>query len=231
MLNVQIKRKGFKMIELRTYTIQELSEILGSNGKQAIDNKLNSWGITFTSSGRGNSREYEVTAIKNPFKIYCITELGFDNHHDFTKVLNFYYQFFNDEEFAAMPDEVKEQRMRELNQSISRQTIAKYIEKLNAKGFLTTHGTNYIYYFAYKNNQLITSKEEYCKAWRECHLRLTKGMNWAETISIMRIDYGGVARKQAIPEINGIYLEEYEKLNTLICQQLNKELDSFNSDY
>ena len=39
MLNVQIKRKGFKMIELRTYTIQELSEILGSRGKQGIDNK------------------------------------------------------------------------------------------------------------------------------------------------------------------------------------------------
>lgn len=231
MLNVQIKRKGFKMIELKTYTMQELSEILGSRGKQGIDNKLNSWGIAFTSSGRGNQREYTITAIENPFKIYCLTELNFDIHTDFTKALNFFYRFFNDEEFAAMPDEVKEQRMRAMQQDISRQTIANYIGKLNAKNFLTTQGTQYVYYFAYKHHQRMTDKEEYCKAWRECHQRLEKGMNWSETISIMRNDYGGVARKQAIPEINGIYLEEYEKLNALICQQLNNEIDSFNSDY
>ena len=71
----------------------------------------------------------------------------------------------------------------------------------------------------------MTDKEEYCKAWRECHQRLEKGMNWTETISIMRNDYGGIARKQAIPEINGIYNEEIKLLCNLIQGDIEKELE------
>ena len=219
------------MIELRTYKMQELSEILGSRGKQAIDNKLNSWGITFTSSGRGRHLEYNITAIENPFKVYCITELGFNAQCDFKNILNYLYIFFNDEVFAALPNEAKEQFLDRIDKKISRQTIAKYMERLYKIDFINTQGSQFVYYFAFRKNLRMTDKEEYCKAWRECHQRLEKGMNWIETISIMRRDYGGVARKQAIPEINAIYLEEYEKLNALICQQLNNELDSFNSDY
>ena len=46
----------------------------------------------------------------------------------------------------AMPDEVKEYRMRKQGQGVSRQTIATYIAKLDNKGLIDRNTNNYIYY-------------------------------------------------------------------------------------
>ena len=40
----------------------------------------------------------------------------------------------------------------------------------------------------------------------------------------MCFDYGGVARKYPIPELNGIYLEEIKYITDLVCKSIENEL-------
>ena len=42
----------------------------------------------------------------------------------------------------------------------------------------------------------------------------------------MRHKYGGVARKQPIPEINGIYNEQIEYMLSLIYQSIENEIET-----
>ena len=64
------------MIELKKYTIHEMSAILNSKGKQAIERKLKGYDIEFITSGRGDDVVFEITAIQNKFKVFCITEFN-----------------------------------------------------------------------------------------------------------------------------------------------------------
>ena len=109
------------MLEIgRTYPKPELSQIFGTKDKQGLDRKLIRYGIVFDVCGRGERATYTIKAITDPFKVFAITELGFDGNTDFTKLRNFYYHFFEDDIFMAWPDEVKEVRMREMGQWLSK---------------------------------------------------------------------------------------------------------------
>lgn len=109
------------MLEVgKVYTKPEMSHIFGTKAKQGIDRKLERYGITFSVSGKGERAVYEIQKIQDPFKVFAITELGFDANTDFRKLRNFYFYYFNDEEFMAMPDEVKESRMRKEGKDIYR---------------------------------------------------------------------------------------------------------------
>ena len=214
------------MLEVgKAYPKPEMSRIFGTKAKLGLDRKLERYGITFSVSGRGEQAVYKIQGICDPFKVFAITELGFDANTDFRKLRNFYYYFFNDEEFMAMPDEVKEIRMRKEGKDISRQTIAGYTAKLVAKGLIDRFPfNNFIYYFAYQGEQRIVERAEYSKAWREYWQNKDDGMEYYEAINEMIANYGGVARKQPIPEINGIYNEEIEYLRSLIQQSIEDEI-------
>lgn len=215
------------MIEVRDYSKAEISAILRTRNKQQIDNKLNNYDIEFFSTGSGNNRMYHITQLNDPFKVFAILELGFEAQTDFCKLRNFYYYFFNDEEFSAMPDEVKEQRMRSAGMSVSRQTIASYLRKLDATEMINRNSYNYIYYFAYKGTQRITDKTEYSKAWSEYWRDIVyKGNNSFGAIEKMRANYGGVAKKQAIPEINTIHLSKIETMLFYLQQSIENELSN-----
>jgi hypothetical protein len=212
------------MIELRKYSKSELSQILKTNNNQSMKRKLERWGISFTEKGRGNNLEITITSIANPFKVYCITELEMGANTDFQKVRNLYYAFFNDDEFRAMPDEVKERRMRDNGKPVSRQTIADYLRKLDDKNYIKLNTGDYIYYFAYKENQRIVERQEYIKAWHEYWKDIDNGLYSREAIGNMIWNYGGVARKQEKPEINGIYKNaEIQYLCDLIQESIENE--------
>lgn len=104
----------------RVYSKPELTQMLGTRSKQGIDRKLQRYGISFEVHGRGERAVYTIKAMADPFKVFAITELGFDGGTDFIKLRNFYYHFFEDDVFMAMPDEVKENRMRKMGQDVSR---------------------------------------------------------------------------------------------------------------
>lgn len=211
------------MIELRSYGKAELSEILKTSSKEGMTRKLKRWGITFTEAGRGNNLEITITGIADRFKVYCITELDFGANADFQKIRNLYYAFFNDDEFMAMPDEVKEKRMGDDGKPVSRQTIAGYLGKLDAKNLILRNSGEYIYYFALNQNQRLVERPEFLKAWHEYWNDIDYGMTSREAISKMIWNYGGVARKQEKPVINEIYKTEIQFLCDLIQEGIENE--------
>ena len=212
------------MLEIgRTYPKPELSRIFGTKDKQGLDRKLTRYGIVFEVCGRGERATYTINAIPDPFKVFAITELGFDGNTDFTKLRNFYYHFFEDDVFMAMPDEVKEVKMRAMGHDVSRQTIARYTSRLETNNLINRHTKNFIYYFAHKEEQRITDREEYLQAWYEYWDDIASGLNSYDAISNMITDHGGVARKQPIPEINGIYNEKIETMLSYIQQSIENE--------
>lgn len=220
------------MLEVRDYSKAELSAILRTRNKPQIDNKLKNYDIEFYSTGSGNNRTYHITQLNDPFKVFAILELGFEAQTDFRKLRNFYYYFFNDEEFSAMPDEVKEQRMRSAGMGVSRQTIASYLRKLDATEMINRNSYNYIYYFAFKGTQRMTDKTEYSKAWSEYWSDLAnKRYSPFGAIEKMRENYGGVAKKQAIPETNVFYKDKLQEMLTCLYQSIENELSNgtFNS--
>ena len=155
------------MLEVGTYTQAEMRELLGTRATQGINRKLDRYGVIYERKGRGSNATYAIQAIGDPFKMFAITRLGFDGNTDFRKLRNLYYYFFNDEEFSAMPDEVKEVRMKENGKPVSRQVIARYLSVLERNELINRHTNNFIYYFAYKQTQRIVEREEYSRAWRE----------------------------------------------------------------
>lgn len=207
------------------YSKPELTQMLGTRSKQGIDRKLDRYGVVYEVCGRGERAVYTVKGMADPFKVFAITELGFDANTDFTKLRNFYYHFFEDDEFMAMPDEVKEVRMRKMGQDVSRQTIATYTRRLETNNLINRNTKNFIYYFAYNQEQRICDHAEYVQAWYEYWDDIDSGLNSYDAIANMRTDHGGVARKQPIPEINGIYNEKIEYMLSLIQQSIESEYE------
>ena len=83
---------------------------------------------------------------------------------------------------------------------------------------------DYVYYFARRNNQIITDETIYKKAWREYWENKNNGIDSQEAICIMCADYGGVARKQAIMEENAIHADTINKINDMVCRAVEKNL-------
>ena len=82
---------------------------------------------------------------------------------------------------------------------------------------------NFIYYFAYKQTQRFCEHDEYVSAWKEYWDSVHSGISSFEAIWNMRIDHGGVARKQAIPDINAIGKKELDYMLSLIHQSIENE--------
>ena len=211
------------MIHLQDYSKPELTAMFGTRGVENLKRKLERYGIDFDTTGRGENTIFKINNIENEFKIFCITDLHFDANVNFQKVQNLYYHFFNDEVFSALPDEVKEYQLRAMDKDVSRQSIARYLRRLERNNLINRHTNNFIYYFAYGHTQRFVEKEEYLEAWKEYYGKKDDGTSSFDAIMEMYADYGGVARKQAIPEINGIYNEEIEYMLSLIQKNIEKD--------
>lgn len=211
------------MLELRTYNIDEINAILGTTNRQGIQRKLNRYGVEYSVTGRGTASEFEIKNIDDEFKLFCILDLGMSANTDFNKFLYFLYYFLNDEDFRWLPDEILEIKMNEREIHISRQTIANYKRVLSRLNLFAKVG-DYVYYFARRNNQIITDETIYKKAWREYWENKNNGIDSQEAICIMCATYGGVAKKQAIMIGNAIYADTINKLNDMVCHAIEKDL-------
>ena len=216
------------MLEERAYSKEELAESLGTSDTQGMKRKLETHKIDFTTTGRGKSLIFNLVKIQDPFRVLCITDLGFAPNTDFKKLRNFMYYFMNDDDFRWLPDEVLEVRMREMGEDkgVSRQTIGKWKAKLSAMDIVNPSG-EYTYYFAYAHRQILTDKETYCKAWREYFAAKEEGMPYEEAISSMIFTYGGVARKQSISDVNAFYANQ---INQCLTESLISDVINYNQD-
>lgn len=216
------------MLELRTYTKAELTEILGTKSKQGIERRLSRSGVEYDENGRGDNLSITITKIGNPFKWFCILDLGIPPQTDFRKLREFYYYFFCDEEFSAMPFEVKEHRMDEQGKHISRQTISNYERYLTRNNLIAPSSFNCVYYFADKDKQRFCDETEYKEAWAE-YWKHKEEFFWSSIcISLMKDKYGGVAKKRFIPERNAI---EADTINLLIDLVTDGMEEDFTIDF
>lgn len=82
------------MLELREYTKAELSAIFSTNDMQGLKRKLQRYGIRYQVQGRGERAIFTILETADPFKVFCISELGYDGGTDFQKLRNFLYLSF-----------------------------------------------------------------------------------------------------------------------------------------
>lgn len=208
-----------------SYRELEMSNMFGTKSKEGLDRKLRRYGVSFTVTGRGEQAVYRIRHLADPFKIYAITEMGCDANTDFRKLRNFFYYFFNDENFRNLPDEMKEQRMREDGKDVSRQTIKKYESRLVQMEYIAyLGGQDCAYYFAYKEKRREATREEYCKAWQE-YWPNKAHMGYEQAIRLMIFHHGGIAKKQPRPTLNGIYGREIDYMLSLITESIENEIE------
>ena len=134
------------MIELKTYTKAELAEILHTTARQGITRKLDRYSITYTCDGDGDDLRITIKAIPDPFKVFCITELGIPAQADFTKLRNLFYYLFCCEGFAGLPLIQMAERMDEDGRHLSRETIGKWLNYLQGIDYVAFDKTDCIYY-------------------------------------------------------------------------------------
>ena len=212
------------MLKAKKYAIAELSAILGSAGKQAIDRKLDRYGIEYSSSGWADNRVYEIKHIPDPFKVYCITKLGMPAPADFEKIRNFYYYFFCDEGFADLPLIEMAEYMEAEGVPASRQFITKWLEYLKEIDYINFDKRECKYYAIEKTaaNEKICreiTREEYGRAWAIYHQhKYTDGCACA--YALMYNTLPGHPYKKPIYYENAIMFQEIEELIDIIVDTL-----------
>ena len=159
------------MIEIKTYTKAELAEILHTPNRQGITRKLDRYNIAYTCDGDGDNLKITVKAIPNPFKVFCITNLGIPAQSDFTLLRNLFYYLFCCEGFAGLPLIQMAEKLDEDGRHIARETIGKwinYLEKIDFVAFDKADCTYYAISTAPDGAKLHReiSKEQYNIGWK-----------------------------------------------------------------
>lgn len=212
------------MLELRTYTYAEMSALFGTRDTQGIKRRLSRYGIKYTVEGRGALVKFNIKTISDPFKVFCIIDLGFRAQTNFEKLRYFFYYLLNDESFLEMPRETMELRLKADDHTLTRQTIQTYLDRLSAADLINQQTKVYRYYFAKGTTLREADKDEYTKAWSEYWQHKDEGFTAGEAIAFMCANYGGVARKQQIIEINGIYNDTINKINEMVCACIEADM-------
>ena len=215
------------MLEKRVYKFDELADYLGTRSNQGLRRKLTNNGIQFEEAGRGRMKTFAITDIADPFKVYCIFDLGIDYRTDFKKFRDFVSLLLSEPDFSWRPMEMMEEYMRIEGNSVSRQTIANYIRKLNQLEIISTNG-EMVYYKVFHDGpdqkHEIISNEEYCAAWDVYWDKLKDGYDSRAAFSCMHRFLGGSPRKQARIVQNAFYLDTISTLSALVADSFLREM-------
>lgn len=214
--------KGVKAmyLECKSYPASEILEYVGAKGNDAAKKKLNRYGVVCFVNGWGKNANFNIVDIPDPFKLYCVFSMGFDPHSDFVKLRNYLFFLLGEDEYCWLPDEPMEEYLKSKGFKITRQTITKYRKRLEDLGYY--HSGDFIYYRVEEDERgqqhhKQVEKEQYNYAW---HLYWDKinneGWNSGAAFAYMKKAFGGVPRKQAKPEKNGLYNAELNYLLGLV---------------
>lgn len=214
------------LLECKAYPAPEMWQMLGVKDNQGAQRKLSRYGVRFFVNGWGKNASFNITAIDDPFKVYCILEMGFDANCDFKKLRNYLFFLLGEDEYCWLPDEPMEKYMRSKGFYLSRQTITKYREHLERLNYI--HGGDFIYYRVYRDDRdrqcyQQVEKEEYNKAWRGYWDMRNDGADSELAFACMYSAFGGVPRKQAKPIKNAFHLKELNYLLDLVSTSIYNE--------
>ena len=214
------------MLEKRVYKFDELADYLGTRSNQGLRRKLDSNGIQFQEAGRGRMKTFTIIDIPDPFKVYCVYDLGIDYRTDFKKFRDFVSLLLSEPDFSWRPMEMMEEYLRIEGRNISRQTIANYIRKLDQLELISTHG-EFVYYKVYHEGpdqkHEIISKEQYCAAWAVYWDKRNDGYDSLAAFSCMYHFLGGAPRKQERITQNAFYLDILNTLSELVADSFLRE--------
>lgn len=222
------------MIELRTYTIQELAFILKTSvDRQLISKRLDNLGIKYSLSGRGETTQFEIKAFADEFKVFCNLDLGFDLRTEFTCLAYFLFLFFNDEDFQIQPLTEMENRLNDRNRKVSRQTLSIWKKKLEALG-LFSKSTECRYYSVSKGNRREITREEYSKAWIAFYKYLAEHKNeddfhYTDGFGVMYDLIGGKAIKRPLIDLNGFHSDTIDKISELTSKIIDNDIKTAKS--
>ena len=205
------------MLELRTYTKNEITGILDTTDRQGVKRKLDGYGVEYTIDGWGNYT-LTITAINDPFRLFCITTLGIPAQADFDKLKTLYYHLFCCPEFATQPYEVMASKLKEEGEADppSNKTIGKWVAYLGTIDFVAFDRDDCVYYAIQKGqdgmrNCVEISKETYCAGWRIYWEY--KAKEGADLAYYRMYNYvGGHPCRRPKMKANGIYNKEIEQL-------------------
>lgn len=217
------------MLECRLYSAPEMWKYLGVKDNSNAVKKLNRYNIVYFLNGRGETATFNIVENKDPFKVYCVFDMGFDPHSDFTKLRNYLFFLLGEDEYCWLPDEPMEAYLRSKGYNISRQTIAKYRERLEILEYYI--GGEFIYYRVYegedgKKRHSPVEKEEYSDAWHwYWDKRNIEQWNSEQAYAYMYKRFHGVPRKQKkIYKNKAFHGDELNYLMDLVSQSIYNEV-------
>ena len=205
------------MLELRTYTKDEITGILGTVDRQGVKRKLDGYGVEYTIEG-WKDYTLTITGINDPFRLFCITTLGIPAQADFDKLKILYYHLFCCPGFATQPYEVMASRLKEDGEKDppSNKMVSKWVAYLGTIDFFAFDKEDCIYYAIQKGkdglrNCVEISKERYCAGW---HIYWEyKAKEGTDTAYYRMFNYvGGHPYRKPKMKENAIYQKEIEQL-------------------
>lgn len=212
------------MLQLRTYSFSELKEVLGTKDKQATDRKLTRYGVEYSSTGWADNREYTITRIPDPFRLYCVLVLGTPPQADFEKIRNLYYYFFCVEGFTDLPLIEMAKVMEKEGVPASRQFVSKWIEYLRHLDYINFTQSECEYYAISRDEQdnricKSISRTDYLHAWAiYFEWRDIEGCVLA--YARMYNSIGGHPYKKPIYQQNALMAAEIQELIDIIIDTL-----------
>lgn len=217
------------MLELKTYKFAEIAAYLHAGRSRGVRDKLTHYGVEYTESGghHDQSKTYTITAINDPFRLFCVFDLDIPPQTDFKKLRDFTVYLLTSNDFNWRPMEMMEEYLRRFADGPSRQTISHYLRLFSDKGLIAMNG-DFVYYKVYHDRGIqkheIITKEQYCAAWAVYWDRRNQGADSLAAYHAMYSWLGGVPRKQQKIAQNGIYQDELDRLEEYAT-------DSFLAEY
>ena len=210
------------MLDMRTYTREELKEIFHTDRIDSIKSKLNRQGYTYTTSGRGQDFTLTISGLPPRFRNFCIEQLGFAPQTDFERLKVFLYRFFFDDEYRQLPI-VTMARLLKDEFYISYQTLSNWIDKLEKANLIHRSFAEFNYFAFGKDesgNQLefpITEKL-YKKAWSE----YWKGneYSYCEALACMNEVIKGTPKKFGVIDLNAFEEPTLEVLKDILRKEI-----------
>ena len=227
-VNSMVRKGGKAMyLECKMYPAPDMWEYLGVKNNNAAYKKLSRYGVVCFVNGWGKHATFNIKEIPDPFKLYCVFNMGFEPRSDFRKLRDYLFFLLGDDEYCWLPDEPMEKYMKSKGYPISRQTIAKYRKHLLSLDYI--HDGDFIYYRAYRDeydreHYEQVDKKDYCWAWRLYWDKIGEGWASSQAYAYMYTAFQGVPRKQAKPITNAFHLKELNYLMDLVSKSIEKEV-------
>lgn len=211
------------MLDLKTYTRQELIELFKTDRLDSIKAKLKRQGYEFETSGRGAGVTLTITKLPLEFRNFCINELGFAPQTNFKKLKPFLYKFIFDENFRQLPVTAMERELEE-EYRVCYQTIERWLGTLMGQDMIVRAKNEYNY-FAHGRDydgSLVTfpiDKQTYCDAWKAYWENREYGYNEAMN-NLLAIAKGTPQKLEKIIE-NAFGGKKMDKLKEILQKEIN----------